>query len=127
MVLGGCLAIISRFGGPWGCTSFIFFTQIAFSPFFSPSISLYDNIDFLEALYDGMTDNGVIIMQLGESPGLMDPADRVSRDEKRAAITRLLEEVGFESMHVYEESHSAFGYPWSYLVALKAFENRVNW
>lgn len=74
-----------------------------------------------------MTDDGVIIMQLGESPGLMDPADSTGRDEKRAAITNLLKEVGFESMHVYEESHSAFGYPWSYLVAFKAFENRVNW
>ena len=89
--------------------------------------SLYDNIEFLEAIYNGMTENGVIVMQLGESPGYADPADTLSRDEKRAGITRLLEEVGFESIHVYEESHSAFGYPWSYLVAFKAFENRVNW
>ena len=89
--------------------------------------SLYDNIEFLEAMHDGMTENGVIIMQLGESPGYSAPADTVSRDEKRAGITRLLEEVGFESIHVYEESHSAFYYPWSYLVAFKAFENRVNW
>ena len=89
--------------------------------------SLYDNIEFLEAMYNGMTENGVIVMQLGESPGYSDPADTVGRDEKRAGITRLLEEVGFESIHVYEESHSAFYYPWSYLVAFKAFENRVNW
>ena len=115
------------FGGLGAVFCLFFPNKSRFLHIFSPSTSLYDNIDFLEALYDGMTDNGVIIMQLGESPGLMDPADRVSRDEKRAAITRLLEEVGFESMHVYEESHSAFGYPWSYLVAFKAFENRVNW
>jgi hypothetical protein len=74
-----------------------------------------------------MTDNGVIVMQLGESPAFSDPADSTGIDEKRATITRLLEEVGFESIHVYEESHSAFLYPWSYLVAFKAFENRVNW
>lgn len=89
--------------------------------------ALYDNVDFLEALFDAMTDNGVIVMQLGESPGFSDPADSIGMDEKRAAITRLLEEVGFESMHVYEESHSAFMYPWSYLVAFKAYETRVNW
>ena len=90
--------------------------------------ALYDNIDFLEALYGGMTDNGVIVMQLGESPGgFVDPSESFGRDEKRAGITRLIQDVGFESIHIYEESHSGFGYPWSYLVAFKSYETRVNW
>ena len=83
--------------------------------------ALYDNIDFLQAIYDAMTDNGVIVMQLGESPATTDPADSFGVDENRAVITKLIEEVGFESMHMYEESHSAFGYPWSYLVAFKSY------
>mmetsp|Transcript_21435 Transcript_21435/g.44064 ORF Transcript_21435/g.44064 Transcript_21435/m.44064 type:complete len:372 (+) Transcript_21435:1-1116(+) len=89
--------------------------------------ALYDNIDFLRALYNSMTDNGVIVMQLGESPALTDPADSFGIDENRAVITKLVDEVGFESMHIYEESHSGFGYPWSYLVAFKSYSNRVNW
>ena len=89
--------------------------------------ALYGNIDFLQALYDGMTDDGVIVMQLGASPHFDNPADVVGRHEKRAAITRLIEDVGFRSIHIYEEGHSRFFSPWSYLVAFKSFATRVNW
>eukprot|EP00957_Ditylum_brightwellii_P202014 15328197-Ditylum_brightwellii.AAC.1 len=35
--------------------------------------------------------------------------------------------MGFKSVHVYEEMHSDFGDPWSYLVAMKNFTARTNW
>ena len=89
--------------------------------------ALYDNVDFLEAIYESMSDDGVIIMQLGESPSLVDAADSLGLDRKRSAITKLLRDVGFESMHAYEDGHSNFMYPWSYLVAFKSYSNRLQW
>jgi hypothetical protein len=50
-----------------------------------------------------MTHNGVIIMQLGASPYEMDPADASTNSKNRALVTELLEQAGFQSIHVYEE------------------------
>jgi len=38
-----------------------------------------------------------------------------------------LENAGFKSMHIYDEGHSHFSGPWTYLVCFKDYESRASW
>jgi len=89
--------------------------------------ALYDNDAFLRSLHSGLSEEGVIVMQLGSSPEFRDPPEDHSFHHNRAKVTELIQKVGFESMHVYEEAHSQFENPWSYLVAFKDNKNRAHW
>jgi len=89
--------------------------------------ALYDNDTFLRALYSGLSDNGVIVMQLGESPGLTDPAETHSKHYHRGRLTKLCNQVGFKSLNIYDEGHNGFQWPWTYFVAFKHIESRALW
>uniref|UniRef100_A0A7S4SHD5 SET domain-containing protein n=1 Tax=Ditylum brightwellii TaxID=49249 RepID=A0A7S4SHD5_9STRA len=88
---------------------------------------LYKQPTFLQAVYDSLSEQGVIVMQLGDAPGIFDPSDAIGRNENRAIITEHLLRMGFQSVHVYEEMHSNFGEPWTYLVAMKDYTSRSRW
>ncbi len=64
---------------------------------------LYSNNAVMQSFYDALSDDGVFVMQLGESSVHNSPSETNSFAKNRAATTRLLEEVGFESIHAYEE------------------------
>ena len=49
------------------------------------------------------------MMQLGESPNLEDPDESYSKHKNRVAVMKLLEKVGFESIHTYEEVSDSCG------------------
>ena len=42
-------------------------------------------------------------------------------------MLELMDEVGFESMHIYEDGNCGFEDPWTYLVAMKDYDNRGMW
>ena len=88
--------------------------------------ALYNNDVFLNAIYQALTDEGVLVLQLGESPHNADAAEQ-SINMNRHHVVSMIEDVGFQSMHIYEESHCGFGYPWSFLVACKSDKCRFNW
>ena len=88
--------------------------------------ALYNNDVFLNAIYEALTDEGVLVLQLGESPHNSDPSEQTN-NKNRHHIMNMIEEVGFQSMHIYEESHCGFGYPWSFLVACKSDKCRYHW
>mmetsp|Transcript_54572 Transcript_54572/g.163031 ORF Transcript_54572/g.163031 Transcript_54572/m.163031 type:complete len:791 (-) Transcript_54572:763-3135(-) len=89
--------------------------------------ALYNNDAFMRTLKNALSEEGVIIMQLGESSNSMDVEEDAGRDKNRARMIELLEKVGFESIHAYEEGHSGFLWPWSYLVAMKDHGSRALW
>ena len=93
----------------------------------SYAVELYSNDAYIESLYNGLTESGILVIQLGESNADDDPADEVGRFENRAIIKKKLKEVGFKSMHIYtevrdsENNHALcynFGEPYSYNVLL---------
>jgi len=88
--------------------------------------ALYSNNVFLDSLYEALTDDGVFVLQLGESPGGSDVAEELN-EKNRHQIMSMVEDAGFQSMHIYEESHCGFGYPWSFLVACKSEACRFLW
>lgn len=57
----------------------------------------------MKSFYNSLSDNGVLVMELGESPDTRDPDEMKSGDNNRVAALNLLERVGFESIHAFEE------------------------
>jgi len=88
---------------------------------------LYDNEAFLMSLYKSISDDGILIMQLGESPFASGAADDMNKNLNRASMIRLLEKVGMKSFHPYEDFHGNFLGPWSYVVACKSLKCRNHW
>jgi hypothetical protein len=87
-------------------------------------------------------------MQLGEAAEFFSPDETHSKFKNRVTAVNLLERVGFESIHAYEEvsghcrpflssfnctefsldqSHCGFMSPWTYIVAFKSFSTRKRW
>lgn len=85
---------------------------------------LYDNTSFVDSLFNALTEEGVFVVQMGKSRMITDPHDRF---KQTGLMIKTLEQSGFESIHTYDEGHSHFYMPWSYLVALKDYETKAAW
>ena len=57
----------------------------------------------MRAFFDSLSDDGILIMQLGQAPKEYAPDEMLSRYKNRATTTKLLAKLGFESIHAYEE------------------------
>jgi len=88
---------------------------------------LYKEQKFADSLYNGLTEDGVFVVQLGESNALLDTTTEIGPARDTANMMKALQNAGFESMHVYDEGHGHFGQPRSYLVCLKDSESRARW
>mmetsp|Transcript_42960 Transcript_42960/g.90246 ORF Transcript_42960/g.90246 Transcript_42960/m.90246 type:complete len:925 (+) Transcript_42960:227-3001(+) len=89
--------------------------------------NLYKDNHFVDALYNGLSEKGVFAIQIGETETTSDPGDDTGPDQDTANMMRALQSVGFQSMHNYDEGHSHFQAPWSYLVCLKDSKSRASW
>lgn len=69
---------------------------------------LYTDEVFLNSLYNSLNDDGMIVFQLGEAPDHHDAADHLNANRRRAILMKRLETLGFESFHIYEDSHCGF-------------------
>lgn len=65
--------------------------------------SLYSDVTLIRALYDSLSDDGILVLQLGESPKSFSPDETYSKFKNRATATIFLENLGFESIHAYED------------------------
>jgi hypothetical protein len=65
--------------------------------------ALYSDDTFMRAFYNSLSDDGILVMQLGEAPKSYSPDETYSRFNNRARTTRFLEKLGFESIHTYDE------------------------
>jgi len=88
---------------------------------------LYTHTVFFKALYNSLSDNGIMVLQLGESPNSDEPPDEFTKSSRRAYLTNSLGDVGFQAIHVFEEGHCGFGDSWSYLIAMKNKESNLLW
>lgn len=88
---------------------------------------LYNNEQFLRSLFDGLSEDGTVVMQVGESPESGAPAEHLAMHQKRAALIDYFSKFGFKSMHIYGEANSGLTNTWNYLVAFKSFTARKNW
>ena len=78
---------------------------------------LYTNDAYLKSLYNALSDDGIIVLQLGISPESSDPDEILSLSRRRAYLVGSMERAGFESLHVYDEMHCDFeGTVWNCVV-----------
>lgn len=116
--------------GTWlGGEKFDVIIMDALDPMTSLEISggLYSDTSFVDSLFNGLTNEGVFVVQMGKSRMITDPPDEVGRFKHTGLMIKALEQSGFESIQTYDEGHSHFYMPWSYLVALKNYETKAAW
>mmetsp|Transcript_13058 Transcript_13058/g.26540 ORF Transcript_13058/g.26540 Transcript_13058/m.26540 type:complete len:649 (+) Transcript_13058:127-2073(+) len=82
---------------------------------------LYVDSTFVWSIYNGLSESGVFVAQIGRS------SSHTGGIDETKMFKNMFEEVGFESMHIYDEGHSGFYEPWSHLVALKSAASRKLW
>mmetsp|Transcript_14153 Transcript_14153/g.28862 ORF Transcript_14153/g.28862 Transcript_14153/m.28862 type:complete len:654 (-) Transcript_14153:124-2085(-) len=80
---------------------------------------LYVDSTFVKSLYNGLSKSGVFIAQIGRAAAAV--------VDETAMFKRMFSDVGFRSMHIYDEGRSGFYEPWSHLVALKNTVSRKLW
>jgi spermidine synthase len=92
------------------------------------SDDLYSNANFLSSLISSLSDDGVLVIQVGTAPNVNDPDASHGMYRKRETLTRMLEDNPQVSVIlVYEEAHCGFNEPHSFLVACKSAECRSRW
>jgi len=90
---------------------------------------LYDNEDLIEAISNALNDDGIFIIQQGESDRLDDTHSEMTKfTVLETAFVPYLVKHGFESIKEYEEAHGGYVDLWAYLVAFKdASKSLKNW
>ena len=88
---------------------------------------LYTDVAYIRSLYNSLTQSGILVAQVGEVPLAISPADEIGVFKNRALMVKLLQEIGFKSINLYEEGHSGFMAPWSTMVAFKNETTVNNW
>lgn len=88
---------------------------------------LYNNTSFVNSLFYGLSADGVFSAQVGKSKMNTDPPDEIGRFKDTGLMIKALNQAGFGSIHSYDEGHSHFFMPWSYIVALKDYKSRADW
>lgn len=88
---------------------------------------LYNDMTFIDSISNGLSHDGVFVVQLGKAKMSKDPPDEFGRSRDTALMIDQLDKSGFQSIHTYDEGHSHFYMPWSYLVAFKDYETKAGW
>jgi hypothetical protein len=65
--------------------------------------ALYDGSEFLKSLPGSLSDDGILVTQVGIAPDLMAASEDHSIHKNRVSFFKTLVEVGFESVRDYNE------------------------
>ncbi len=88
---------------------------------------LYTDEVFVESLYDALSDDGVMVFQLGGAPYGSDPPDEHTWSARRKDLIKLLEDVGFVDLRIYQDANCGFSDAWVFLIASKSEMSRSQW
>mmetsp|Transcript_518 Transcript_518/g.1139 ORF Transcript_518/g.1139 Transcript_518/m.1139 type:complete len:885 (-) Transcript_518:140-2794(-) len=88
----------------------------------------YTNPNVIDALVASLTSNGVMAVQIGMAPSILDPrADKGVNRKRELLINNLEANPNIASIHIYEEAHCGFWEPRSFLVACRDVSCRKHW
>ena len=83
---------------------------------------------FVSSIMKSLSENGVIMIAIGNAAELSDPRATIGTDDIRETLFNLFEEhPEVASMHVYEEPHSGWSEPQSFLIVCKHASCRSRW
>mmetsp|Transcript_4703 Transcript_4703/g.6526 ORF Transcript_4703/g.6526 Transcript_4703/m.6526 type:complete len:752 (-) Transcript_4703:59-2314(-) len=92
------------------------------------SEQLYTEADFVSALMNALTEEGVLAVQIGTAPNINDPRADMGVYAQRETFINLLEANEMvQAIHVYEEADVGFMEPHSFLIACKSYNCRSRW
>ena len=57
---------------------------------------LYTSDDYLNSLYSSLTEEGILVVQVGEAPDVNAPADETGEFANRQEMIDMLSEIGFK-------------------------------
>lgn len=89
--------------------------------------ALYGDNSFLNALYNALSPEGILVTQVGNAPAMDDPPEHLTTNSNREIFANTLAEQGFESIADYNEAHAEFEEPWYFYVAFKSRSSRTDW
>jgi hypothetical protein len=89
--------------------------------------ALYGDSSFLGALYNALSNDGILVTQVGDAPRRGDGPEHLSKDENRVIYSRSLATQGFRSIADYTEDHTGFEEPWYFYAAFKDVSTRASW
>ena len=92
------------------------------------STKLYNDKDFLDAAFNSLTPDGVMVIQVGSAPNIHDPKADIGVYSTREKMFQMIEaHPQTKVMHVYEEAHCGFNEPHAFLVICKSNACKEQW
>ena len=91
--------------------------------------ALYDDDGpFLNAIPKALSEDGIFISQVGESPTLKDPGEQWTEDRNRYRLVKSLAKLGFTTIRSYgDNGSSGFSFPWQFVTAFKNPDTKADW
>jgi spermidine synthase len=84
------------------------------------SKDLYDTAH-LEAILNSLTDDGIMVIQIGRAPTILDPRPDIGFNAPREKLFKNLEALDLvEAMFVYEDPHCGFTEPRAFMIVCKS-------
>ena len=90
------------------------------------SDQLYNNSDLMEAVSRALGEEGIFVAKGGEADEINDPTESLYADGYSTTLLNGLQQVGFKSIHHYEE-RGRLAESWSFILAVKGSIGRSNW
>lgn len=92
------------------------------------STDLYVDADFVNAIMQSLSSDGVLMIQIGSTPDIADPKPEAGMSQMREKLFSVFEEHHLvAAMHVYDEPHSGFPEPQSSLIVCRDTSCRNRW
>jgi len=94
----------------------------------SPTDYLTNDPNLFDNILASLSDDGVIVMKLGNAPTIHDPRASLGSDaEREAMMVRIEKNPAVNAMLVYEEAHCGFNVPAAFMVVCKDVSCRKRW
>lgn len=91
------------------------------------AVQLYKDEHLWGTMYEALSENGILVVQLGMTPRSHAYGEHIGLNKNRANLLRTIEAVGFSHMFIYHDFHSDFKFEWSYLAACKSEMCAEEW
>jgi spermidine synthase len=90
--------------------------------------ALYNGSDFLHSLPNALSENGILVAQVGAEARSSSPAEHLSLNQNRVRFIECLASIGFHAIRDFNDGgHSGFEGPWQIIVAFKNIDTQADW
>jgi len=88
---------------------------------------LHDSGDFIKAIRNALSKDGIVVAQIGEEYRVSDASEEFTNKKHEAALVKQLFDNGFEEVKDYSEVHAGNFRLWRFLIALSSERSKAKW